>query len=105
MRSRTRTAALLTAAVLGLAGLSVPQATARASAASPPSGPAVAVAMGDSFISGEAGRWLGNTDRYDGSRNGTDRAWTGGSKYDPAKVYGASGAVGGCHRSGGPSQR
>ncbi|MBT2451627.1 hypothetical protein J7F03_32130 [Streptomyces sp. ISL-43] len=105
MRSRTRTAALLTAAVLGLAGLTVPQATAqataqaRASAASPPSGPAVAVAMGDSFISGEAGRWLGNTDRYAGSRNGTDRAWTSGSAYDPAKVYGASGAVGGCHRS------
>lgn len=108
MGSRTRTAALLTAAVLGLAGLTVPHAQAQAQAqaraqaaapAAPPSGPAVAVAMGDSFISGEAGRWLGNTDRYDGSRNGTDRAWTGGSTYDPAKVYGATGAVGGCHRS------
>ncbi|MCX5194247.1 GDSL-type esterase/lipase family protein [Streptomyces sp. NBC_00249] len=99
MRTRRRTAsrgaALLTVALLGLAGLTAPDASAA------PSGPAVAVAMGDSFISGEGGRWLGNTDRYAGSRNGTDRAWTGGSSYDPAKVYGASAAVGGCHRSDG----
>jgi hypothetical protein len=51
------------------------------------------------FISGEGGRWLGNTDRYPGSRNGTDRAWTSGSSYDPARVYGATAEVGGCHRS------
>ncbi|MBT2539879.1 hypothetical protein J7E99_03950 [Streptomyces sp. ISL-44] len=93
-RTASRGAALLTVVLLGLAGLTAPEASAAT-----PSGPTVAVAMGDSFISGEGGRWLGNTDRHDGSRNGTDRAWTGGSTYDPAKVYGATGAVGGCHRS------
>ncbi|MEJ8642384.1 hypothetical protein WKI68_15070 [Streptomyces sp. MS1.HAVA.3] len=92
-------AALLTVVLLSLAGLTAPEASAA------PSGPTVAVAMGDSFISGEGARWLGNTDRHQGSRNGSDRAWTGGSTYDPSKVYGATGAVGGCHRSGGPSQR
>ncbi|MFJ3925833.1 hypothetical protein [Streptomyces sp. NPDC090022] len=121
MRTRTRTAsrgaALLTVALLGLAGLTAPDAHAGpapgpAALTAPPGsavpagsqgsalsgGPVVAVAMGDSFISGEGGRWLGNTDRYAGSRNGTDRAWTG-SGYEPGRVYGASGAVGGCHRS------
>ncbi|MEU9373364.1 hypothetical protein AB0D94_06300 [Streptomyces sp. NPDC048255] len=92
-RTASRGAALLTVALLALAGLTAPEASAA------PAGPTVAVAMGDSFISGEGGRWLGNTDRYQGARNGTDRAWTGGSDYDPAKVYGATGEVGGCHRS------
>ncbi|QLE75636.1 hypothetical protein FGW37_32195 [Streptomyces rectiverticillatus] len=67
-------------------------------ASAPPAGPSVAVALGDSFISGEGGRWLGNTDRYDKGRNGTDRAWTG-TAYDPGRVYGATGALRGCHRS------
>ncbi|MEW2035350.1 hypothetical protein AB0901_33215 [Streptomyces roseifaciens] len=69
-----------------------------ASTPAPPAGPTAAVALGDSFISGEGGRWLGNTDRYDKGRNGTDRAWTG-TAYDPGRVYGATAAVGGCHRS------
>ncbi|NJP82372.1 hypothetical protein HCK01_34660, partial [Streptomyces sp. AA8] len=72
--------------------------SAPASTPAPPDGPTVAVALGDSFISGEGGRWLGNTDRYDKGRNGTDRAWTG-TAYDPGRVYGATAAVGGCHRS------
>lgn len=66
-------------------------------AASPGSGPTAVVSMGDSYISGEAGRWQGNSLTTSGSRNGTDRAWTG-STYDPSRVYGTSGANG-CHRS------
>ncbi|MFH8622882.1 GDSL-type esterase/lipase family protein [Streptomyces vietnamensis] len=81
--------ALCTAA--GLASLAAPVAHA-----SPGSGPTAVVAMGDSYISGEAGRWLGNSLTNSGSRNGTDRAWTG-STYDPSRVYGST--AGGCHRS------
>ncbi|MGW6846433.1 GDSL-type esterase/lipase family protein [Streptomyces sp. NPDC054958] len=67
------------------------------SAASPGSGPTAVVSMGDSYISGEAGRWKGNSLTNSGSRNGTDRGWVSGSTYDPAKVYGTT--AGGCHRS------
>ncbi|MFJ9339947.1 GDSL-type esterase/lipase family protein [Streptomyces sp. NPDC101733] len=67
------------------------------SAASPGTGPTAVVSMGDSYISGEAGRFKGNSLTNTGSRNGTDRAWTGGNAYDPAKVYGTT--AGGCHRS------
>ncbi|MFI9117405.1 GDSL-type esterase/lipase family protein [Streptomyces venezuelae] len=81
--------ALCTAA--GLASFAVPAATA-----APGAGPTAVVAMGDSYISGEAGRWFGNSLTNSGSRNGTDRAWTG-SAYDPSRVYG--GTAGGCHRS------
>ncbi|MFJ9581276.1 GDSL-type esterase/lipase family protein [Streptomyces sp. NPDC101191] len=66
-------------------------------AASAGSGPTAVVSMGDSYISGEAGRWQGNSLTTSGSRNGTDRAWTG-SGYDPSRVYGTSEANG-CHRS------
>ncbi|MEV6331244.1 hypothetical protein [Streptomyces sp. NPDC051909] len=65
--------------------------------ASPGSGPTAVVTMGDSYISGEAGRWQGNSLTTSGSRNGTDRAWTG-SAYDPSRVYGSTEANG-CHRS------
>ncbi|KOG25155.1 MULTISPECIES: GDSL-type esterase/lipase family protein [Streptomyces] len=81
--------ALCTAA--GLASVAAPSAQA-----SNGSGPTAVVAMGDSYISGEAGRWLGNSLTNSGSRNGTDRAWTG-SGYDPSRVYGST--AGGCHRS------
>ncbi len=67
------------------------------SAASPGTGPTAVVSMGDSYISGEAGRWKGNSLTNSGSRNGTDRGWVSGSTYDPAKVYGTT--AGGCHRS------
>ncbi|WP_354638878.1 GDSL-type esterase/lipase family protein [Kitasatospora camelliae] len=60
-------------------------------------GPTATVSMGDSYISGEAGRWKGNSDTTSGSRDGTDRAWTG-SAYDPARVYGSTYASG-CDRS------
>ncbi|WP_338674338.1 GDSL-type esterase/lipase family protein [Streptomyces sp. SCSIO 30461] len=55
------------------------------------------VSMGDSFISGEAGRWQGNSNTQSGSRSGTDRAYSGGG-YDPAKIYGSTYASG-CDRS------
>ncbi|KIF04294.1 hypothetical protein PL81_19530, partial [Streptomyces sp. RSD-27] len=66
-------------------------------AAGPGTGPTAVVSMGDSYISGEAGRWKGNSLTNSGSRNGTDRAWVSGGTYDPAKVYGTT--AGGCDRS------
>jgi|GEM_PF-6804629 len=70
--------------------------------ASPGSGPTAIVALGDSFISGEGGRWLGNGSEPLGTRSGTDRAAFGcdgwSCEYDPARVYGSSEANG-CHRS------
>jgi hypothetical protein len=55
------------------------------------------VSLGDSFISGEAGRWKGNSTVSATDRAGTDRAWNG-TGYDAGRVYGASDATG-CHRS------
>ncbi len=70
--------------------------------ASPGNGPTAIVSLGDSFISGEAGRWNGNSDSSLRSRRNTDRAfrtrWWGGWYYDKEAVYPAT--VGnGCHRS------
>ncbi|MBS1888872.1 MAG: hypothetical protein JSU06_16960 [Actinobacteria bacterium] len=71
-------------------------------AAPAPARPTAIVAMGDSFISGEGGRWLGNGSEPFGTRSGTDRAAHGcgalGCEYDPARVYGASDGND-CHRS------
>jgi hypothetical protein len=64
--------------------------------------PAAIVSLGDSFISGEGGRWLGNGSEPLGTRSGTDRAafdcsgWV--CAYDPARIYGSSEAND-CHRS------
>jgi hypothetical protein len=55
------------------------------------------VSMGDSYISGEAGRWQGNSDTVSGSRSGTDRAYVNGG-YDPTVVYGSTYSSG-CDRS------
>ena len=69
-----------------------------------PGSPATAiVSMGDSFISGEGGRWMGNGSEPFGTRSGTDRAAFGCDglgicEYDPARIYGASEGDG-CHRS------
>jgi hypothetical protein len=65
--------------------------------ATPSSSQSAIVSLGDSFISGEAGRWKGNSIVSTGDRAGTDRAWTG-TGYDPSRVYGATDANG-CHRS------
>jgi hypothetical protein len=65
-------------------------------------GPTAIVSLGDSFISGEGGRWLGNGSEPFGTRSGTDRAAFGCEgwvcEYDPARVYGSS-EENGCHRS------
>ncbi|MFC9243019.1 GDSL-type esterase/lipase family protein [Streptomyces sp. NPDC057136] len=90
-------------AVHGLLALSLAAAAALTAAgvspavASPGSGPTAVVTMGDSYISGEAGRWQGNSLTAGGNHDGTDRAWTG-SGYDPSRVYGTT-AANGCHRS------
>jgi hypothetical protein len=68
-----------------------------AALATPQSSRTALVTLGDSFISGEAGRWQGNSSVTTTDRAGTDRAWTG-SGYDPSRVYGATEASG-CHRS------
>lgn len=80
------------AAVVAVVGslLAVPAAQA-----GPGSATTVSVSMGDSFISGEAGRWNGNALNPYGTRNGTDRAaynctWYGSCSYDATRVYGAS---------------
>lgn len=82
-------------AVLLIAALALAAAPAAAR-------PTAIVALGDSFISGEGGRWLGNGSEPFGTRSGTDRAAYGcgdlGCEYDPARVYGASEADD-CHRS------
>ncbi|MET3986768.1 hypothetical protein [Streptomyces sp. PvR034] len=83
--------------VLPLAVSALLAGGAGTSVASTGAGPTAVVSMGDSYISGEAGRWKGNSLTNSGSRTGTDRAWVSGSSYDPAKVYGAT--AGGCDRS------
>ncbi|MGW6377680.1 GDSL-type esterase/lipase family protein [Rhodococcus sp. NPDC055112] len=92
-RSARSLLAALLAVPLAAAGLSV----LAAPAAAVPAGPTASVSMGDSYMSGEAGRWKGNSLTTSGSRDGTDRAWTG-SGYDPARVYGSTFANG-CDRS------
>ncbi|MFD7840707.1 GDSL-type esterase/lipase family protein [Streptomyces sp. NPDC059761] len=83
--------------VLPLAAGALVAGSAGTSVASPGTGPTAVVSMGDSYISGEAGRWKGNSLTNSGNRTGTDRAWVSGSTYDPAKVYGST--ADGCHRS------
>lgn len=63
--------------------------------------PLAVVSLGDSYISGEAGRWKGNSVVGTDDRGGTDRAWMAtptGPSYDPARIYGPTAATG-CHRS------
>jgi len=69
-----------------------------------PTSPSTAiVSLGDSYISGEAGRWNGNTNEYWGDRNFTDRAcdvqWWGGCSYNYDRVYLEGTYDNGCHRS------
>ncbi len=82
--------------------LSIAVVPARKTEAGPGTGPTAIVSLGDSFISGEAGRWSGNALTPFFTRNGTDRAssctWYGYCTYDAARVYGAT-AANGCHRS------
>ena len=75
---------------------------APAANAGPTSPTTAIVALGDSFSSGEAGRWQGNSLNFTGTRDGTDRAarCTLGifCSYDATRVYGSSYANG-CHRA------
>ena len=90
---------LLAGALVLLASMLLP---ARPTEAGPTSTTTAIVSMGDSFISGEAGRWNGNSLNMFGTRDGTDRAarCTLGifCSYDAARVYGSTHASG-CHRS------
>jgi hypothetical protein len=86
-----------------VAVLAIGAVAARPAAAGPGSPATAIVALGDSFISGEGGRWMGNGAEPFGTRSGTDRAAFGcggweGCAYDPHRVYGAS-EDNGCHRS------
>ena len=90
-RSCAASAAACFALVLALAP------AAGAATRTPASSTSSIVSLGDSFISGEAGRWKGNSIVSSGDRAGTDRAWTG-SGYDASRVYGSTDANG-CHRS------
>jgi hypothetical protein len=77
-------------------------ATAPSAEARPGAARTAIVSLGDSFISGEGGRWLGNGSEPFGSRSGTDRAaydceaWS--CDYDPARIYGPTDGND-CHRS------
>jgi hypothetical protein len=90
-----RSCAASAAACFALALALVP--AAGAATRTPASSTSSIVSLGDSFISGEAGRWKGNSIVSTGDRAGTDRAWTG-SGYDASRVYGSTDANG-CHRS------
>ncbi|HEY8583779.1 MAG TPA: SGNH/GDSL hydrolase family protein, partial [Capillimicrobium sp.] len=81
-----------------LAGLLAPAGAA----AAPGSGPTAVVSLGDSFISGEAGRWQGNSVSPLRDRDGTDRAWRSGDLLRPSgrdAVYPGGTDADGCHRS------
>ncbi len=77
-------------------------ATVPVASAGPTSSTTAIVALGDSFSSGEAGRWQGNSLNIFGTRDGTDRAarCTLGifCSYDAHRVYGSS-YDNGCHRA------
>lgn len=98
---RRRWTARLFAGAAGL-GLALAAAPVAPALAGPRSGPTAVVSMGDSYISGEAGRWLGNSfDLLPGS-DGTDRACVPGliiCVADKSHVYVGGSAADGCHRS------
>ena len=80
----------LVIAVLGAALVAAP-ASAHAG---PGSATTAVVSLGDSYISGEAGRWQGNSVNPSGTRDGTDRAAYNCTavvcSYDGSRVYGLS---------------
>jgi hypothetical protein len=70
----------------------------------PSAKPTAIVAMGDSFTSGEAGRWAGNSNDDCGDREGTDRAIVtvagcDNSTYNRNLVYQPASVTNKCHRS------
>ena len=91
MRTRRTTASVVAvaAALVGAISLTADPALAK---------PSSAVSLGDSYISGEAGRWQGNSIDPLAGRDGTDRAFTG-TGYDTSRVYLPPSDTDGCHRS------
>ena len=85
-----------------VAVVAIALALAPTAAAGPGSSQTAIVSLGDSYISGEAGRWQGNSINATGNRDGTDRAAYNCTatvcSYDGSRVYGLS-AVNGCDRS------
>ncbi|MDQ4072339.1 MAG: GDSL-type esterase/lipase family protein [Actinomycetota bacterium] len=70
--------------------------------ASPSSKTTAAVSLGDSYISGEAGRWNGNSLTPIGDKDGADRACRPpglACQVDKTRVYEPGTENGGCHRS------
>ena len=70
--------------------------------AGPSSPTTAAVSLGDSYISGEAGRWNGNSVTPAGDKDGTDRACVPAGpacQVDKTRVYEPGTENGGCHRS------
>ncbi|MFI9007995.1 GDSL-type esterase/lipase family protein [Actinosynnema sp. NPDC053489] len=100
-RSRAATTAAVTA-VITAAITAAALATAGEAPAAPAKTAAV-VSLGDSYISGEAGRWRGNALENTGDKWGTDLATkcdAGGCTTDPRRVYGDThGTTNTCHRS------
>src|SRR5215216_7024570 len=96
-KKRQRVAVAAIVAAVGTLAFAAPVAQA-----GPGSPTTASVSLGDSFISGEAGRWNGNSLNPYGTRFGTDRAarctWYGSCSYDPHRVYGSS-YDNGCDRS------
>jgi lysophospholipase L1-like esterase len=88
--------------VLAVAVLAAALAAPAGAQAGPGSSRTAIVSLGDSYISGEAGRWQGNSINPARDRDGTDRAAFGCTvatcSYDPGRTYGAS-AINGCDRS------
>ncbi|GAB3466649.1 GDSL-type esterase/lipase family protein [Actinophytocola sediminis] len=102
---KTTTAVGAALAVIGALTAGAPSALASDRPLNGTAKPPAAISLGDSFISGEAGRWQGNgNDSLPGSRYGTDLAaydcnigetWCW---HDAERVYGNS-HDNGCHRS------
>src|SRR3954471_7497234 len=98
VRPGPRVAALMRCRRVPLMLLAVLLLCAGAASAKQPPLPTAAVSLGDSYISGEAGRWQGNSIDPLADRDGTDRAFTG-TGYDLSRVYLPPSDTDGCHRS------
>ena len=102
MTGKLLAVAILIVAMVATTFIAVSPAAAAPGAGDNPDKPDAAVSLGDSFISGEGGRWSGNSnDGVDPDRDGTDRAYRPawyGWWYDYDAVYPGS-YYNGCHRS------
>lgn len=101
MSGSSRTRGVVAVAALVVATVVAPT---QAGAATPAADkPAAVVSLGDSYISGEAGRWRGNALENSGDKWGTDLATTcdaSGCTTDPRRVYGDTHtSTNMCHRS------